>query len=167
MEGEIKSIGDWELKDKFENVLNKTPSGYCGNANVMNSIICILIIVLILQTFDKMSYGLNNDLNNELVAVWRDFLLNFFDVSSFLPLLMKGLDVTEDRVVYGTENNSTFLECVPRSPQATVTWLIQRDDHKEEVRWWVHHQHKKIKVMSDQRKEKDLRNSVSWTETSG
>uniref|UniRef100_A0A7N8WMI9 Sema domain, immunoglobulin domain (Ig), short basic domain, secreted, (semaphorin) 3bl n=1 Tax=Mastacembelus armatus TaxID=205130 RepID=A0A7N8WMI9_9TELE len=29
------------------------------------------------------------------------------------------------RVVYGTENNSTFLECVPRSPQATVTWLIQ------------------------------------------
>uniref|UniRef100_A0A672GTU6 Sema domain, immunoglobulin domain (Ig), short basic domain, secreted, (semaphorin) 3bl n=1 Tax=Salarias fasciatus TaxID=181472 RepID=A0A672GTU6_SALFA len=38
------------------------------------------------------------------------------------------LDVTEDKVVYGTENNSTFLECVPRSPQATVTWLVQRDD---------------------------------------
>ncbi|KAF6735481.1 Semaphorin-3G [Oryzias melastigma] len=47
---------------------------------------------------------------------------------------LSGLDVTEDRVVYGTENNSTFLECVPRSPQATVTWLIQRDDHKEEVK---------------------------------
>lgn len=43
------------------------------------------------------------------------------------------LDVTEDRVVYGTENNSTFLECVPRSPQATVTWLVQRDDRKDEV----------------------------------
>uniref|UniRef100_A0A8C4ITC8 Sema domain, immunoglobulin domain (Ig), short basic domain, secreted, (semaphorin) 3bl n=1 Tax=Dicentrarchus labrax TaxID=13489 RepID=A0A8C4ITC8_DICLA len=38
------------------------------------------------------------------------------------------------RVVYATENNSTFLECVPRSPQATVTWLVQRDDHKEEVK---------------------------------
>ncbi|KAM3842756.1 sema domain, immunoglobulin domain (Ig), short basic domain, secreted, (semaphorin) 3bl, partial [Diretmus argenteus] len=47
--------------------------------------------------------------------------------------LSEDLDVVEDRVVYGTENNSTFLECVPRSPQATVTWLVQRDDRKEEV----------------------------------
>ncbi|XP_027870616.1 sema domain, immunoglobulin domain (Ig), short basic domain, secreted, (semaphorin) 3bl [Xiphophorus couchianus] len=44
------------------------------------------------------------------------------------------LDVTEDKVVYGTEKNSTFLECVPRSPQASVTWLVQRDDRKEEVK---------------------------------
>uniref|UniRef100_A0A672K4P1 Sema domain, immunoglobulin domain (Ig), short basic domain, secreted, (semaphorin) 3bl n=1 Tax=Sinocyclocheilus grahami TaxID=75366 RepID=A0A672K4P1_SINGR len=42
-------------------------------------------------------------------------------------------DLTEERVVYGTENNSTFLECIPRSPQATVTWHIQRDDYLEEV----------------------------------
>lgn len=44
------------------------------------------------------------------------------------------LEGTEDRVVYATESNSTFLECVPRSPQATTTWLVQRDDRKEEVR---------------------------------
>ncbi|XP_061592587.1 sema domain, immunoglobulin domain (Ig), short basic domain, secreted, (semaphorin) 3bl [Cololabis saira] len=44
------------------------------------------------------------------------------------------LDMTEDKVVYGTENNSTLLECVPRSPQATVTWLVQRDDRKEDVK---------------------------------
>ncbi|XP_054904697.1 sema domain, immunoglobulin domain (Ig), short basic domain, secreted, (semaphorin) 3bl [Poeciliopsis prolifica] len=44
------------------------------------------------------------------------------------------LDVTEDKVVYGTEKNSTFLECVPRSPQASITWLVQRDDRKEEVK---------------------------------
>ncbi|XP_029477671.1 semaphorin-3G-like [Oncorhynchus nerka] len=49
-------------------------------------------------------------------------------------LSVEELDVTEDRVVYGTENNSTFLECVPRSPQATVTWLLQRDGRKEEVK---------------------------------
>ncbi|CDQ90857.1 unnamed protein product [Oncorhynchus mykiss] len=49
-------------------------------------------------------------------------------------LSVEGLDVTEERVVYGAENNSTFLECIPRSPQATVTWLLQRDDRKEEVR---------------------------------
>ncbi|KAM4562791.1 sema domain, immunoglobulin domain (Ig), short basic domain, secreted, (semaphorin) 3bl [Odontesthes bonariensis] len=47
---------------------------------------------------------------------------------------LSDLDVTEDKVVYGTENNSTLLECVPRSPQATVTWLVQRDDRKEEVK---------------------------------
>ncbi|XP_029995387.1 sema domain, immunoglobulin domain (Ig), short basic domain, secreted, (semaphorin) 3bl isoform X2 [Sphaeramia orbicularis] len=47
---------------------------------------------------------------------------------------MGDIDLTEDKVVYGTENNSTFLECVPRSPQATVTWLVQRDDRKEEVK---------------------------------
>ncbi|MED6287134.1 hypothetical protein CHARACLAT_013331, partial [Characodon lateralis] len=44
------------------------------------------------------------------------------------------VDVTEDKVVYGTEKNSTFLECVPRSPQASITWLVQRDDRKEEVK---------------------------------
>lgn len=37
-------------------------------------------------------------------------------------------------MVYGTENNSTFLECLPRSPQASVSWLVQRDDRKEEVK---------------------------------
>lgn len=29
-------------------------------------------------------------------------------------------------VVYGTEHNSTFLECLPKSPQATVRWFLQR-----------------------------------------
>lgn len=27
--------------------------------------------------------------------------------------------------VYGTEHNSTFLECLPKSPQATVHWFLQ------------------------------------------
>lgn len=49
-------------------------------------------------------------------------------------LLPEEFDVTEDKAVYATENNSTFLECIPRSPQATVAWLIQRDDRKEEVK---------------------------------
>lgn len=49
----------------------------------------------------------------------------------FLPT--EEFDVPEDKVVFALENNSTFLECVPRSPQATVSWLLQRDDRKEEV----------------------------------
>lgn len=28
--------------------------------------------------------------------------------------------------VYGTEHSSTFLECLPKSPQATVRWFLQR-----------------------------------------
>ncbi|KAJ0036635.1 hypothetical protein NQD34_005312 [Periophthalmus magnuspinnatus] len=44
------------------------------------------------------------------------------------------MDVPEERVVYGTEHNSTFLECIPRSPQASVSWLVQREDRKEEVK---------------------------------
>lgn len=43
------------------------------------------------------------------------------------------LERSDDRVLFATENNSTFLECIPRSPQATITWFVQHDDHKEEV----------------------------------
>lgn len=28
--------------------------------------------------------------------------------------------------VYGTEHNSTFLECLPKSSQAAVHWFLQR-----------------------------------------
>lgn len=31
---------------------------------------------------------------------------------------------------YGVKNNTTFLECFPKSPQASVRWLIQRDDDR-------------------------------------
>lgn len=54
----------------------------------------------------------------------------------YFTFYWEDLDVTEEKFVYGTENNSTFLECVPRSPQASITWLVQRDDRKEEVRWF-------------------------------
>ncbi|XP_062853051.1 semaphorin-3C isoform X1 [Trichomycterus rosablanca] len=36
---------------------------------------------------------------------------------------------------YGVKNNTTFLECSPKSPQASVQWLIQRDnDRRKEVK---------------------------------
>lgn len=36
---------------------------------------------------------------------------------------------------YGVRNNTTFLECLPKSPQASVRWLIQRDnDRRKEVK---------------------------------
>lgn len=73
----------------------------------------------------------------EWIDGWMDRFHSLINYLSLSVLKKEDLDVTEDRVVFGTENNSTFLECVPRSPQATVTWLVQRDDHKEEVRFPV------------------------------
>ncbi|XP_072565991.1 semaphorin-3D [Paramormyrops kingsleyae] len=42
---------------------------------------------------------------------------------------------TEERLLYGVESNSTFLECVPKSPQAQIRWYLQRStsDEREEV----------------------------------
>lgn len=39
----------------------------------------------------------------------------------------------EERLVYGVENNSTLLECVPRSLQARVLWFLQKGGEKLEV----------------------------------
>lgn len=35
---------------------------------------------------------------------------------------------------FGVEGSSTFLECQPRSPQATVKWLFQREGKRKVVR---------------------------------
>ncbi|KAG8142540.1 hypothetical protein E2320_005760 [Naja naja] len=42
----------------------------------------------------------------------------------------------EERLVYGIEHNSTLLECIPRTLQAQVIWLVQRahEARKEEVK---------------------------------
>ncbi|KAI2653416.1 Semaphorin-3E [Labeo rohita] len=44
-----------------------------------------------------------------------------------------GLQLSE-KLVYGVENNSTLLECRPRSLQASVTWYIQHGMDMEEVK---------------------------------
>uniref|UniRef100_A0A4W5LIU4 Sema domain, immunoglobulin domain (Ig), short basic domain, secreted, (semaphorin) 3D n=1 Tax=Hucho hucho TaxID=62062 RepID=A0A4W5LIU4_9TELE len=40
----------------------------------------------------------------------------------------------EERIMFGVENNSTFLECLPKSQQATIRWFIHRPgaEHREE-----------------------------------
>ncbi|MCI4380801.1 hypothetical protein PGIGA_G00244240 [Pangasianodon gigas] len=37
----------------------------------------------------------------------------------------------KETVQFGVEGSSTFLECVPRSPQATVKWLYQKDGRRK------------------------------------
>uniref|UniRef100_A0A8C1ZZ97 Si:dkey-49n23.1 n=1 Tax=Cyprinus carpio TaxID=7962 RepID=A0A8C1ZZ97_CYPCA len=39
--------------------------------------------------------------------------------------MSEGSENAELKTVYAVEMNSTFLECVPRSPQATIKWIIQ------------------------------------------
>lgn len=51
--------------------------------------------------------------------------------------LVDDFESVEEKVLYGAEDNSTFLECVPRSPQASVQWFVQRppDEQRDEVRF--------------------------------
>ncbi|XP_070611040.1 semaphorin-3D isoform X2 [Erythrolamprus reginae] len=41
----------------------------------------------------------------------------------------------DEKVIFGIEFNSTFLECVPKSQQASIRWFIQRsgEEHREEM----------------------------------
>ncbi|KAG7477512.1 hypothetical protein MATL_G00070400 [Megalops atlanticus] len=47
----------------------------------------------------------------------------------------RGFNAKENRlretVQFGVEGSSTFLECQPRSPQATVKWLFQKDGRRK------------------------------------
>uniref|UniRef100_A0A8D2L363 Semaphorin 3A n=1 Tax=Varanus komodoensis TaxID=61221 RepID=A0A8D2L363_VARKO len=42
----------------------------------------------------------------------------------------------EEKIIYGVENSSTFLECSPKSQRALVYWQFQKqnDDSKEEIK---------------------------------
>ncbi|NWT84390.1 SEM3A protein, partial [Lanius ludovicianus] len=42
----------------------------------------------------------------------------------------------EEKIIYGVENSSTFLECSPKSQRAVVYWQFQKqnDDRKEEIK---------------------------------
>uniref|UniRef100_A0A8C6PMB8 Sema domain, immunoglobulin domain (Ig), short basic domain, secreted, (semaphorin) 3E n=1 Tax=Nothobranchius furzeri TaxID=105023 RepID=A0A8C6PMB8_NOTFU len=42
--------------------------------------------------------------------------------------------LSEERLIYSVESNSTLLECVPRSLQAKVLWFLQKEGEKHEVR---------------------------------
>ncbi|KAB0345024.1 hypothetical protein FD754_021950 [Muntiacus muntjak] len=45
-------------------------------------------------------------------------------------------EAADEKVIFGIEFNSTFLECIPKSQQASIKWYIQRsgDEHREEVK---------------------------------
>ncbi|XP_053317964.1 semaphorin-3D [Spea bombifrons] len=44
-------------------------------------------------------------------------------------------ETSEEKVIFGIEFNSTFLECIPKSQQASIRWFIQHtgEEHQEEI----------------------------------
>ncbi|XP_007943446.1 semaphorin-3D [Orycteropus afer afer] len=45
-------------------------------------------------------------------------------------------ETADEKVIFGIEFNSTFLECIPKSQQASIKWYVQRsgDEHREELK---------------------------------
>lgn len=54
----------------------------------------------------------------------------------YVYVLGLGRGLVEEKVLFGVQNNSTFLECIPKSQQAQIRWYIQRpgSERREEVR---------------------------------
>ncbi|RLW01945.1 hypothetical protein DV515_00007556 [Chloebia gouldiae] len=55
-----------------------------------------------------------------------------------MPPLLKGIshETADEKVIFGIEFNSTFLECTPKSQQASIRWYVQRsgEEHREELK---------------------------------
>uniref|UniRef100_A0A3Q2WIZ6 Sema domain, immunoglobulin domain (Ig), short basic domain, secreted, (semaphorin) 3D n=1 Tax=Haplochromis burtoni TaxID=8153 RepID=A0A3Q2WIZ6_HAPBU len=45
--------------------------------------------------------------------------------------------IVEEKILFGVQSNSTFLECIPKSQQARIRWYMQRleSERREEVRF--------------------------------
>ncbi|XP_059185190.1 semaphorin-3D [Centropristis striata] len=59
--------------------------------------------------------------------------VKYGDPWSQCPITEDDSDSVEVKVVYGVEGNSTFLECVPRSPQAELRWTMQHTDSQQQT----------------------------------
>nr|XP_046241027.1 semaphorin-3D isoform X2 [Scatophagus argus] len=55
------------------------------------------------------------------------------DPWSQCPITEDGSDSVEVKLVYGVEGNSTFLECVGRSPQAELRWTLQHQESQQQT----------------------------------
>lgn len=47
--------------------------------------------------------------------------------------------------MYGVEGNSTYLECVPRSPQAEARWTVQRSESRQQTRAQTHERRETVR----------------------
>ncbi|XP_071350223.1 semaphorin-3D [Trachinotus anak] len=59
--------------------------------------------------------------------------IKYGDPWSQCPLTEDNSNSVEEKLVYGVEGNSTFLECVPRSTQAELRWTWQHTDSQQQT----------------------------------
>ncbi|XP_076003409.1 semaphorin-3D [Genypterus blacodes] len=57
--------------------------------------------------------------------------VKYGDPWSQCPITEGDSDSVAVKSVYGVEGNSTFLECVPRSPQAELRWTVRRTESQQ------------------------------------
>uniref|UniRef100_UPI0037E889B8 semaphorin-3D n=1 Tax=Semicossyphus pulcher TaxID=241346 RepID=UPI0037E889B8 len=58
--------------------------------------------------------------------------VKYGDPSSQCPITEDDSASVEVKSVYGVEGNTTFLECVPRSPQAELRWTVQHAESQQQ-----------------------------------
>ncbi|KAM3621096.1 uncharacterized protein V6R79_006022 [Siganus canaliculatus] len=59
--------------------------------------------------------------------------VKYGDPWSQCPITEDDSDAAEEKQVYGVEGNSTFLECVPRSPQAELRWTMHQTENQQQT----------------------------------
>uniref|UniRef100_A0A8C9X8N0 Si:dkey-49n23.1 n=1 Tax=Sander lucioperca TaxID=283035 RepID=A0A8C9X8N0_SANLU len=59
--------------------------------------------------------------------------VKYGDPWSQCPITEDDSESVEVKSVYGVEGNSTFLECVPRSPQAELRWTLQHTESQQQA----------------------------------
>uniref|UniRef100_A0A803TWZ3 Semaphorin 3D n=1 Tax=Anolis carolinensis TaxID=28377 RepID=A0A803TWZ3_ANOCA len=69
---------------------------------------------------------------------YGDPVTQCWDVNLLYHVCFPGIshETTDEKVIFGIEFNSTFLECIPKSQQASIRWFLQRsgEEHREEVK---------------------------------
>jgi len=60
--------------------------------------------------------------------------MNLLELAVHVGVCVSEEQSISEKLVYGVENNSTLLECRPRSLQASVMWYIQHGVDMEEVK---------------------------------
>ncbi|XP_040889077.1 semaphorin-3D [Toxotes jaculatrix] len=77
--------------------------------------------------------------------------VKYGDPWSQCPLTEDDSDSVEVKLVYGVEGNSTFLECVPRSPQAELRWTVQQQTDSQQQTLSQIHESREVPQSDDDR----------------
>lgn len=81
---------------------------------------------------------------NNLIMKHTSDTVSLLEPEKTLTLLLvftgPGTGSVEEKILFGVQSNSTFLECIPKSQQARIRWYMQRpeSERREEVTILLH-----------------------------